>query len=197
MSENAKTETPKSGIFNYVSKALKIASVPIGAVSGIWVGAVSLRNRVYDRLKRAGAFDSVKPEDINTSAPKVVEEVSKTGVPYISPSQKKSAHRIVQAVAERKAGKPLTAGLVDEVSHLNKLSVKEITEELKHYDRLDLLHRQWKFAHKSEKVQAVMDAITVGVVAIGAIFAISEVDKIKEIFSLKDKEQGAAKASRE
>ena len=167
--ENKITEPPVDPVLllraqedkeHLIDKTLKFIAFPIAAASGYLTARVNLHRAAYEVEKRIGTFDKVIAEH--------------------TPFSKANSMQC-------------DAGAIDAETYLDKAweiknSFSKAVKDSMERRGLEKITNQWKHINRNEKLTAVINALTVSGVAIGALLTIADNRWLSERF-FKDKDQ--------
>ncbi len=150
-----------------VARFLRIAAYPISLFSGLWVLKNDVHDMTYENLKRYGAFDKIlkvmQPRNSSNVQARVNDEITK------------------EVFLERAFG---ANGTKHEYS-------KQVADQMEHMGLgggWSNFRQQWQYIRKGGQRSAVINALTVTGITIGAILTIANTKTIRELFS-KDPDQ--------
>jgi hypothetical protein len=200
----AEKEQPDS----LLSKTLRILAYPVGVGLGLWTARTNISDAAYDQMKKFGAFkdplklieDSGKKSGIDNSHKTDYDKIKaakNAGEKFPSHIQTESGQKLekvfLDGLVNNDAKK--NEGLIDRVVEARKHSFEEIAARKKMLN-LDTVGKEWKLMHRSQKQTAIINALTVGAVTLGAMLAAGNLKVFRNASFKKDEDQGPETPSR-
>jgi hypothetical protein len=165
----------KSNESSLLSKALKVVSLPVAAISGYIVTSINIRHSAYENAKDHGMF-----KDLSGSYKDA------KGNEVITPRQE-AMHALGEKVmAAEKIGQRVD--VLAESIPLHANYGKSFTKRME-TAKLGSFVKQWRFTSPFQQQNALINGLTVAGVAIGAILSIANMKTIQHAFSSQDAEK--------
>ncbi len=147
----------------FLSKAIKILSLPIAAVSGYWVASRSIFNHTYANVKDHDILSDLTGKD--TERHKKMTQIGKE-------AREAANSKTMYEITEKSV--PLHA------DHYEK-----VLERFK-YAGLGTTRKRWKFLRPDQKDAVLIEFMTVAGIAVGALLTLANNKTISHAFSSDD-----------